>query len=54
VRLNQADVALARGEHARAQALLDEAKELFGEASDPFLREKLRRAAEAVGGRSPA
>jgi hypothetical protein len=50
VRLNQADVALARGEHARAKVLVGEAEKLFGQASDPFLREKLRRMAARLDG----
>lgn len=44
VRLNQADVALARGRREQARALVREARVLFGPASDRFIRAKLERA----------
>lgn len=53
VRLNQAEVALARGERARALELVVAAHERFGQAADQFLRGRLRRAAEAVGMPAP-
>jgi hypothetical protein len=41
VRVNQAQVARARDDRPQARALLDEARELFGEVVDPFVRDKI-------------
>jgi tetratricopeptide (TPR) repeat protein len=41
VRVNQAQVARARDDRTQARALLDEARELFGAAHDPFVRNKI-------------
>jgi tetratricopeptide (TPR) repeat protein len=43
VRATQAQVALARDDGAEARALLAEARELFGTAIDPFVRDKIAR-----------
>jgi tetratricopeptide (TPR) repeat protein len=46
VRANQAEVVRARHDQSQARALLDEARELFDAAADPFVRDKIAR----VGG----
>jgi tetratricopeptide (TPR) repeat protein len=49
VRANQALLARARDDPAQARALLDQARELFGAAADPFVRDKIARLSAELG-----
>jgi tetratricopeptide (TPR) repeat protein len=49
VRASQAMVARARGDQAQARALLAEAREWFGDAIDPFVRDKIMRTGKEIG-----
>jgi DNA-binding SARP family transcriptional activator len=48
VRANQALIAHARHDAARARALVEEAQGLFGAAADPFVRDRIARAGATV------
>jgi tetratricopeptide (TPR) repeat protein len=49
VRVSQAQVARSHGDRAQARALLNEAREQFGEAVDPFVRDKIAQLSAELG-----